>query len=282
VLYGLLFQAARETLSTFGADPRHLGGEVGGLAILHTWGQTLEQHLHLHCVVPGGALAWDRQTWRPAKPGFLFPVRALARVFRGKYLAGLQQAFTRGKLRFAGSVAGLVDPVAFHAFCAMLRTSDWVVYAKPPFAGPTQVLEYLSRYTHRVAISNDRLVSVDAGQVRFRWKDYAHGNRIKFMTLSADEFLRRYLLHVLPGGFVRIRHFGFLANRARTAKLAQCRAVLAAVPPEPPAPAEPVAALLFRLTGVDITQCPVCRAGQLHVVAVFRPGHLPAPPLDSS
>ncbi len=280
ICYALLFQAARETLTAFGDDPRHLGGEVGGLAILHTWGQTLEQHLHLHCVVPGGALTRDGARWRPAKPGFLFPVRALAAVFRGKYLAGLQAAFAQGKLRFAGGVAGLAEPAAFQAFVRTLRTTDWVVYAKPPFAGPTQVLEYLGRYTHRVAISNDRLVSVADGQVRFRWKDYAHGNRVKIMTLSAEEFLRRFLLHVLPGGFVRIRHFGFLANRGRRAKLAVCRTLLAVAPPESLA-AEPVAALLLRLTGVDITQCPVCHTGQLHVVAVFRPGHCP-PPLDSS
>jgi hypothetical protein len=171
--YARLFQAARETLAAFGDDPRHLGGEVGGLAVLHTWGQTLEQHLHLHCVVPGGALARDRSRWLPAKPGFLFPVRALARVFRGKYLAGLRAAFDRQALRFAGSVAGLAEPTAFAAFLARCRTTDWVVYAKPPFAGPAQVLEYLGRYTHRVAISNDRLLSVDGGQVRFRWKDYA-------------------------------------------------------------------------------------------------------------
>jgi hypothetical protein len=282
VLYGLLFRAARETLASFGEDPRHLGGEVGGLAILHTWGQTLEQHLHLHCVVPGGALARDRTTWRPAKPGFLFPVRALAQVFRGKYLAGLQQAFARGGLRFADGTADLAAPAAFAAFVGTLRAHDWVVYAKPPFAGPAQVLEYLGRYTHRVALSNDRLLSVDAGQVRFRWRDYAHGNRPKTLTLSAEEFLRRFLLHVLPSGFVRIRHFGFLANRGRTAKLARCRALLAAVSSEPPAAAEPVAALMLRLTGVDITRCPGCGVGRLRLVALFRPGHLPAPALDSS
>ncbi len=282
VVYRLLFRAARETLATFGADPRHLGGEVGGLAILHTWGQTLEQHVHLHCVVPGGALTRDGTRWLPAKPGFLFPVRALARVFRGKYLAGLQQAFARGALRFAGSVASLGDPQGVAVFLETLRAEDWVVYAKPPFAGPTQVLEYLGRYTHRVAISNDRLLSVDGGQVRFRWKDYAHGHRVKIMTLSVDEFLRRFLLHVLPGGFVRIRHFGFLANRTHTAKLARCRALLAAGPPPGPAAPESVAALLRRLTGVDLAQCPVCRVGRLQLVAVFRPGSLPAPVLDTS
>jgi len=281
VCYGLLFQAARETLAVFGDDPRHLGGEVGGLAILHTWGQTLEQHLHLHCVVPGGALARDGTQWLPAKPGFLFPVRALARVFRGKYLAGLQLAFARGDLRFAGRLAGLGEPGAFQAFVGSLRGTDWVVYAKSPFAGPAQVLAYLGRYTHRVAISNDRLLSLEDGQVRFRWRDYAHGNRLKTMTLSAAEFLRRFLLHVLPAGFVRIRHFGFLANRGRTAKLGRCRALLA-VPPPTPRPTESVAALVHRLTGVDLTQCPVCRAGRLRLLATFRPGVRSVPVLDSS
>jgi hypothetical protein len=217
VLYALLFQTARETLAAFGDDPRHLGGEVGGLAILHTWGQTLEQHLHLHCLVLGGALARDASRWLPAKPGFLFPVRALAAVFRGKYLAGLQQAFARGALRFAGGVAGVAEPGAFH------------------------------------------------------WKDCAHGNRVKTMTLSAEEFLRRFLLHVLPAGFVRIRHFGFLANRGRTVKLARCRALLAVPPPELPPPPEPVAALLHRLTGVDITRCPVCGIGRVHVTGRLAP-----------
>jgi hypothetical protein len=282
VLYGLLFAAARETLAAFGDDPRHLGGEVGGIAILHTWGQTLVQHLHLHCVVTGGALARDGSRWIACKPGFLFPVLALAPVFRGKYLDGLRRACDRGELRFAGSVAGLADPAAFGQFLATLRAHDWVVYAKRPFAGPEQVLEYLGRYSHRVAISNERLVSLDQGVVRFRWKDYARGNRVKPMALSAAEFLSRFLLHVLPGGFVRIRHFGLLANRGHAAKLTRCRALLAARPPEAPATAEPVAALMLRLTGLDITRCPVCRAGRLRVVAVFRPGHLPAPALDSS
>lgn len=282
VLDGFLFHAARETLATFGDDPRHLGGEVGGLAILHTWGQTLEQHLHLHCVVPGGALTRDRARWLPAKRGFLCPVRALARVFRGKYLAGLRRAFDRGELRVAGSVADLAEPPAFGPFLATLRARDWVVYAKPPFGGPEQVLESLGRDTHRVALSNDRLVSVANGQVRFRWKDYSRGNRLKTMTLSAAELLRRFLLHVLPAGFVRIRHFGFLANRTCTAKLARCRELLAARPPSAPTAPEPVATLMLRVTGVDITRCPACRTGRLRVVALFRPGHLPAPLLDTA
>ncbi len=282
VLYTLLFRAARETLAAFGDDPRHLGGELGVIAILHTWGQTLVQHLHLHCVVTGGALARDGSRWIACKPGFLFPVRALAMVFRGKYLDGLRRAFDRGELRFAGSVTGLAEPTAFGQFLATLRAPDWVVYAKPPFGGPTQVLEYLGRYTHRVAISNDRLVSLAEGVVRFRWKDYAFGNRIKTMALPAAEFLSRFLRHVLPGGFVRIRHFGLLANRGHAAKLARCRELLAAAAPEAPATPEPVAALMLRLTGVDLTRCPVCRMGRLHVVGLLRPGARPVPGWDTS
>ena len=282
VLYALLFRAATETLAAFGDDPRHLSGELGIVAILHTWGQTLVQYLYLHCVVTGGALARDGARWLPAKRGFLCPVRALAPVFRGKYRDGLRRAFDRQELRFAGSVAGLVESVAFAAFLATLRAADWVVYAKPPFGGPDQVLEYLGRYTHRGAISNDRLLSLDEGVVRFRWRDYARGHRLKTMALPVAEFLSRFLLHVLPDGFVRIRHFGLLANRGRTAKLARCRALLAAVPPEGPATPESVAALLLRLTGVDPTRCPVCQRGRLHRVGVFQPGELPVPVWDTS
>jgi hypothetical protein len=282
VLYPLLFGAAAETLAAFGDDPRHLGGELGILALLHTWGQTLVQHLHLHCVVTGGALARDRSRWLPAKRGFLFPVRALADVFRGEYLHGLRRAFARGALRFAGSVAGLATPAAFEAFLARLRAHAWVVYAKPPFGGPAQVLEYLGRYTHRVAISNDRLLSLADGVVRFRWKDYAHGNRLKTMALPAAEFLSRFLLHVLPDGFVRIRHFGLLANRGRTAKLARCRELLAVEPPARPAAPESVAALLLRLTGLDLTRCPVCRVGRLRVVGPLEPDARVVPVWDTS
>ena len=285
VLYTLLFRAVAATLTTFGRDPRHLGGDVGGTAILHTWGQNLSQHLHLHCVVPGGALAQDGARWIAAPPGFLFPVRALARVFRGKYLQALHRAFITGKLRFAGSLASLAEPEAFATWLRELRQHDWIVYAKRPFAGPTQLLEYLGRYTHRVAISNERLVSHTDGVVRFRWRDYADGDRVKIMTLAAEEFIRRFLLHVVPGGFVRIRHFGFLANRTRRAKLARCRALLA----QPPAPAasaiESVAALMRRLTGIDIDRCPVCQQGQLHVTEILAPTSPPTrgvPVVDTS
>jgi len=271
LLYTLLFRATAATLATFAHDPRHLGGELGVTAILHTWGQNLSQHLHLHCVVTGGALALDGSRWIPVKAGFLFPVRALAKVFRGKFLDALRRAGEAGQLVFTGSLAPLAEPAAFADWLGPLRRQDWVVYAKRPFAGPEQVLEYLSRYTHRVAISNERLVGLDDGIVRFRWRDYADGDRLKVMALEAEEFIRRFLLHVVPDGFVRIRHFGLLANRTRHAKLARCRRLLA----QPPAPTTPdtesVRALMLRLTGLDIERCPVCQRGRLRVTEILPP-----------
>jgi hypothetical protein len=274
LIYRLLFQAAASTLTRFGRNPRHLGGDVGVTAVLHTWGQTLTQHVHVHCVVTGGALARDGTRWIPARPGFLFPVRALAKVFRGRYLAGLQRAFARGEVHVTGGLAALAEPAAFAAWLAELRRQAWVVYCKPPFAGPEHVLAYLGRYTHRVAISNHRLVALTEGRVRFRWRDYADGNRVKVMDLDADEFLRRFLLHVVPDGFVRIRHFGLLANRHRAPKVAQCRALLAQPPPPTPAPPESAQALMLRVTGIDIERCPVCQQGQLRQVERLAP----APP----
>ena len=267
VIYALLFRAAADTLLTFGRDPRHLGGTVGITAILHTWGQTLTQHLHLHCLVTGGALAPDRARWMAGRSSFLFPVRALSRVFRAKYLAGLQRAFDAGQLAFAGGTAALADRRAFIALLARLRAVDWVVYAKRPFAGPEQVLAYLGRYTHRVALSNDRLVDHRDGCVRFHWKDYADHDRGKVMTLEAEEFLRRFLLHVVPRGFMRIRHFGLLANRTRRGTLARCRDLLGQSPPAD-VPPESVAVLLQRLTGVDLSRCPICGEGRMHVTAL--------------
>ncbi len=276
VIYSLLFHAVADTLTTFGRDPRHLGGDLGGTAILHTWGQNLSQHLHLHCVVTGGALAADGTRWIAAPPGFLFPVRALAVVFRGKFLHALRRAFTKGALRFAGSLAPLAAPAAFTTWLDQLRPPGWVVYAKRSFAGPAQVLEYLGRYTHRVALSNDRLLSLTDGSVRFRWKDYADGDRVKVMVLHAEEFIRRFLLHVVPDGFVRIRHFGLLANRTRQAKLARCRELLAQCPAPPASPAESVQALMLRLTGIDIARCPVCQRGRLRLTEILAP--TPYPP----
>ena len=228
VLYTLLFRAVADTLLTFGRDPRHLGGTIGITAILHTWGQNLSQHLHLHCVVTGGALAADGSRWIAAKPSFLFPVRALSRVFRAKYLDALRHAFDAGALTFAAGTADFADAAAVARFLAPLRAQRWIVYAKRPFAGPEQVLDYLGRYTHRVALSNERLVDLTDGVVRFRWKDYADGDRLKVMALSANEFLRRFLLHIVPTGFMRIRHFGLLANRTRQRTLTRCRQLLGA------------------------------------------------------
>ena len=271
VIYRLLFQAAASTLTRFGRDPRHLGGALGVTAVLHTWGQTLTQHVHVHCVVTGGALAPDGTRWIPARPNFLFPVRALAKVFRGRYLAGLRHAFDRGDLHLTGGVAALAEPTAFAAWLAALRQPAWVVYCKPPFAGPEHVLAYLGRYTHRVALSNDRLLALADGRVHFRWRDYADHDRVKIMDLGADEFLRRFLLHVVPDRFVRIRHFGLLANRRRAATLAQCRALLAQPPLAAAHEVESVRALLLRVMGVDIERCPVCQLGVMQPLAVLPP-----------
>jgi hypothetical protein len=267
VIYTRLFRAAADTLLAFGRDPRYLGGTIGITAILHTWGQALTQHLHLHCLVTGGALAADGAAWIRGPSSFLFPVRALATVFRATYLAGLRQAHTAGQLTFASGTATLADRRTFTAFLRELRAVDWVVYAKRPFAGPAQVLEYLGRYTHRVALSNDRLVEHVEGRVRFRWKDYADHDRVKVMTLEADEFLRRFLLRVVPRGFMRIRHFGLLANRTHREAVARCRDLLGQPPPDA-IPVESPHALLRRLTGVDLAICPVCGEGHLHLTVI--------------
>ena len=227
VLYELLFRASAETLLEIAADPKHLGAHIGFLSVLHTWGQNLLHHPHVHCVVPAGGLALDRSSWkRTRRPNFILPVRVLSRVFRGKFRKGLKIAFQQRKLVFCGSLQYLSDANQFRRFLNQLRRKDWVVYAKPPFGGPEYVLHYLAHYTHRIAISNHRLLAFDGKDVTFRWKDYAHGNKKRKMTLAADEFLRRFLLHVLPAGLVRIRHFGFLANRHRTSLIALCRKLI--------------------------------------------------------
>ena len=273
VIYKLLFRAASETLLAFGRNPRWLGGELGITMVLHTWGQKLDQHTHVHCVVTGGALSTDRQRWLPAKKGFLFPTCALSKVYRGKYLDYLKQSHADGELRFGGSTTELANPGTFRLFLAKLKTHDWVVYAKPPFAGAAQMLAYLGRYTHRVAIANHRLVSFENGEVRFRWRDYANGNKTKIMNLSGEEFIRRFLLHTLPSGFVRIRHYGLLGNRCRHAKLARCRTLLDQTQPEPAPAPESVDAMMLRLTGIDIHRCPYCHQGRLRVFITLAPSH---------
>ena len=223
IVYAILFRSAAETLTTIAADPKHLGAQLGITAVLHTWGQTLQHHPHVHCVVPGGGPSLDGTRWIACRPGFFLPVRVLSRLFRRLFLQGLENAFNAGKLRFFGELAVLADPAAFTKRLKQLRRIDWVVYAKPPFGGPEQVLAYLGRYTHRVAIANSRLISLCDGKVSFSWKDYRQNSKVKVMTLNAEEFIRRFLLHSLPDGFHRIRHYGFLANGGRSDKLALCR-----------------------------------------------------------
>ena len=230
-VYAILFKVAAETLRRIGADPRHLGAEIGLVAILHSWGQTLTYHPHLHCIVPGGGPSLDGSRWIACKPGFFLPVRVLSRLFRRRFLEELQVAFDAGELAFFGNLASLAQSAAFARRARELRRIEWVVFAKPPFGGPEQVLAYLGRYTHRVAISNTRLISMDDGKITFRWKDYRHHGKSKLMILDADEFIRRFLLHALPDGFHRIRHYGFLANGHRVARLVLCRTLLDALTP---------------------------------------------------
>jgi hypothetical protein len=235
VLYDLLFRASAETLQQVARDPRHLGAEIG-FSVLHTWGQNLLHHPHIHCLIPAGGLSPDGTQWIHPRYPFFLPVRVLSRVFRGKFVAGLKRRFQMGQLTFAGSLKPLQNQKAFRSFLRPLFRQDWVVYAKPPFGGPHHVLGYLARYTHRVAITNHRLLAFERDQVTFLWKDYAHANKKRKMTLSAQEFLRRFLLHVLPRGFVRIRSFGFLANRRRATLLPHCQRLLLQNP-KPHAPA---------------------------------------------
>jgi hypothetical protein len=226
VIYGLLLRASAETLLTVARNPRHLGAEIGFFSVLHTWNQKLQLHPHVHCVIPAGGLSRDHTRWIRSRPRFFLPIYVLRRVFRGKFVAGLKSAFQGGQLYLSGDLASLTQPKIFASWLRPLFRKDWIVYSKPPFGGPEYVLHYLGRYTHRVAISNHRLVSFNDGQVTFRWRDSADSNEQKLMTLSLDEFLRRFLLHLLPKGFVRIRHFGFLASRRRAQLLPLCFAAL--------------------------------------------------------
>ena len=270
LVYGILFRTAAETVRTIAADPQHLGAEIGFFAVLHTWGQNLLHHPHVHGVVPGGGLSADGTRWVPCRPGFFLPVRVLSRLFRRLFLEALDQAFAAGALRFSTSLAALHDPRVFTESVAPARTAEWVVYAKPPFGGPRHVLDYVGRYTHRVAIANQRLLAIDEGQVRFRWKDYRDG-RPKTMTLPAEEFIRRFLLHVLPHGFHRIRSYGFLGNRDRHQKLARCQSLLGVAPLDAPsAGASPRLDYRDRyeaLTEVSLRECPACHQGRMLLVA---------------
>jgi len=284
VVYGILFRAAAETLLTIARDPNHLGAEIGFFAILHTWGQNLLHHPHVHCVVPGGGLSPGYERWIGCRPGFFLPVRVLSSLFRRLFLEALNTAFAAGKLQFFGEIEELQDPAKFIAYLAPLRKQPWVVYAKPPFGGPQQVLEYLGRYTHRVAISNQRLLAMDNAEVTFQWKDYRQKEKhnSRSLTLPADEFLRRFLIHILPPRFQRIRHFGFLANRYRKEKLALCRKLLTAPASQLLPDAAQCLLLLAALTDQTPIRCPVCGVGHmihLETLPVFR---WPAKPPDTS
>jgi hypothetical protein len=269
VVYDILFKAASETLLTIATDTTHLGARIGLIAVLHTWGSALTHHPHIHCIVPGGGLSADGMRWIACRKGFFLPVRVLSRLYRRLFLDRLKTAHEEGRLVFFGEHARLCDASAFAAALAPLRRIDWVVYAKPPFAGPKSVLAYLSRYTHRVAISSSRLISLDRSGVTFRYKDYRRqgGERHKRMTLSAAEFIRRFLIHVLPQGFHRIRHFGLFANTSRAANLARARTLLACATP-PPAP---VAA---NDDATDAFPCPCC-GGRMRLIEVFERGARP-------
>lgn len=272
VVYDLLFRATAATLLQVAANPKRLGAAIGGLMVLHTWGQRLQHHPHIHCVVPAGGLAPDGARWIHARPTFFLPVKVLCAVFRGKLVAGLREAFAQGRLTFPGALQALAGDPAFRAWLRSLHRHAWVVYAKPPFGSPAHVLHYLARYTHRVAISNHRLVAVTDDTVSFRWKDYRHGSQIRTLTLDAAEFLRRFLVHVLPKGFVRIRYFGLLAARCRTQDLATCRAVLATAPPpplEPPVGATPRSTWPCPRCGAPMRIIERLTARQLYLAAVF-------------
>jgi hypothetical protein len=286
VVYDLLFAATAETLRTLAADPRHLGAELGFFAVLHTWGQNLLHHPHLHCVVPGGGLSADGQRWVACRRGFFLPVRVLSRFFRRRFLELLEAACDAQRLEFFSALEPLRERAAFRAYLEPVRRQEWVVYAKPPFAGPEQVLDYVGRYTHRVAISNHRLLDIEAGNVTFRWKDYRHGHANKTMTLAAGEFIRRFLLHVLPSGLKRIRYYGFLGNRHRQEKLARCRQLLK-MPPPVPAPPEASVSRDYRdrletLTGLSLHRCPRCQHGRMRIVEALAPAASSAPAFDTS
>jgi Putative transposase/Transposase zinc-binding domain len=287
-LYGLLFRTVAQTLQDIAGVPKHLGAEVGGFAVLHTWGQQLHHHPHLHCVLPAGGIAADGARWVSCRPHFFLPVRVLSRRFRRLYLAGLAQLYGQGHLTLTGPCRARAEPALWQRLLADLRDQEWVVYATEPIKDPQHVLQYLARYTHRVAISNHRLVALENGQVTFRYKDYQRGHRLRTLTLDAVEFLRRLMLHVPPRGFHRLRHFGFLANRVRQAKLAQCRTLLG----QATLPHAQANALDVKTPAVSAGEpgavCPVCQHGRMQLVQTLyrQPAvwdlAVPAPRLDTS
>lgn len=280
-MHAMLFRCVAETLKDFAADSRWLGGEIAATLVLHTWTQRLDYHPHIHVLIAGGALGADGQ-WIDARKGFLFPVRALSKVFRGKYVQALGHAMASDALHYGGSTSALSEASARSRFLSTLRSHDWVVYAKPSARGPQQVLDYLARYTHKTALSNERILGIDGAQVRFAWRDRAHGNKRRTLGLPVQEFLGRFVRHVLPRGFTRIRHVGILASRHKSAKLAIARNALEAPPPETPPSTETVDQYCLRVLGIDIHQCQACGCGRLRLVARLAPARRSRDPPENA
>ena len=279
VFYNLLFTAVSETLRELSEDPKRLGAEIGFISILHTWGQNLMDHPHIHNIVTGGGLSRDGRKWKSSKKDFFLPVKVMSKLFRGKVIAYLKKLRLENKLVYPGGVSHLASPGAFNALISDLYKKKWVVYCKPPFDGTKGVLEYLGRYTHRIAISNHRIVKMEDDKVSFRWRDYADNNKTKVMTVDADEFIRRFLLHVLPDRFVKIRHYGLLGNRCRGKKLGRCRELLAAAAPDAmEQKAETWQEVLLRLTGIDVGKCPACGERTMHTIETIQPARCKGPP----
>jgi len=264
IIYNILFKAAWVTISTLGKDKKRLGGMMGMLAALHTWGQNLHQHIHLHCIVPGGALTDDR--WISAKPGFLFPVRVMSKIFRGAFVKLLRQSYENKELKLQGVIADLKQPVVFDSLMNKLMQQDWCVYSKPPFNGAKGAVDYLAKYVYKTAISNDRIISCSNGTVSFNWRDYADHNKIKTMSLDVHGFIRRFLFHILPDGFMRIRSFGLLANSCKAKKIQQILGLLNQKPEVSTEVKESTNELMLRLTGIDINLCPKCKTGKLQTI----------------
>ncbi|MCP4713951.1 MAG: IS91 family transposase [Deltaproteobacteria bacterium] len=270
----LLFAAVNETLQAFARDPQwRLGGQLGSIAVLHTWSQKLIDHFHLHCLVPAGALSPEKDKWIPARESFLFKIQSLAKQFRKCYLQKLQHAYCKQQLIFPGNTAALASPQEFAQLVQSLSNTNWIAYAKRPFAGPEQVLEYLGRYTHRVAISNNRILSAENGLVVFTYRDRQQNNQVKTMELSAVEFIRRFLLHVLPAGFMKIRYFGFLSHRNKKQAVALIRKLINPNIQLPEKTKETISELMLRLTGTDITCCPQCLKGKMSVIRKIQPNY---------
>lgn len=273
VMYDLLFHSVSETLITLGKDPKHLGAYIGFIGVLHTWGQNLMDHPHIHCIVPGGGLSPIGHKWVSCRKKFFIHVNVLRDLFKKKLLAYLKRSYEAGELAFPGAIAYLQEPKVFERFRKQFYRKKWVVYSKPPFGGPEKVIRYLGRYTHRIAISNHRIINVENGRVSFWWRDYADGNKKKIMTLDAPEFIRRFLLHVLPDRFVKIRHYGLLGSRNCKNNITLCRKLLHVCKAEKDneARTETWKELLLRVAGVDVAKCPVCRKGRMHTTKILEP-----------